>query len=158
MHHQTVPTAPDVDTAFGHWLAGFIDGEGHFNIGRQKRNGYYGYQLQFQMKVRLDDREVIEEIHRRTGIGWLCFPKRREAGNTRPQVGWGVSSLTDCLALVALIDRFPLRAKKQRDYTIWREAVLYRERTSMYGGQAAADWSELERLWRALTEVRRFTI
>lgn len=94
------PAAPvTIDSAFGHWLAGFIDGEGHFAICQQRRNGYYGYALQFQLKVRVDDADVIREIVSTVGFGWLCHPKRREAHNTRPQIGWGVSRLADCIAL-----------------------------------------------------------
>lgn len=148
-----------MDDAFGHWLAGFIDGEGSFSIARQKRNGYYTYAPNFQLKVRIDDREIVERIEREAGFGWPCYPKRRELGNTQAQIGWGVTSKADCVRLVELLDRFPLRAKKARDYAIWREAVLayaatIRSRNGAVSGHA--DWSALETARAELVEVRRF--
>lgn len=40
-------------------------------------------------------------------------------------VRWYATKLADCMALVDVFDRHPLRAKKKRDYEIWRAAVLH---------------------------------
>jgi tRNA (cmo5U34)-methyltransferase len=68
---------------------------------------------------------VIELIRERTGIGSIyrtgARPRLGRTGN--PQVSWTVRTKRDCLALTERLDRFPLRAKKARDYMIWREAV-----------------------------------
>src|SRR4051812_8024445 len=106
-----------MDTGFGHWLAGFIDGEGCFLIVRTRTY----HQCRFSLKVRDDDIAVIEEIQQRTQIGRVKANRSRNTSN--PQVEWIIDTKPDCLELVNILDKFPLRAKKARDYQIWREAV-----------------------------------
>jgi hypothetical protein len=112
-----------IDSAFGNWLAGFIDGEGCFTIRHSKRVGSVG--CSFILSVRFDDAEIIEEIHRRTDIGRVRVRDRTGGPglNGKPQVLWAVNSVPDCLRLAALLDEHPLRAKKRRDYAIWRLAL-----------------------------------
>lgn len=114
-----------MDDAFGNWLAGFIDGEGCFTVEiTNKRRPC----VRFNILVRNDDAAVITEIHRRTGIGKLIFRPARYYKNrvkhALPQIVWRVQRRDECMALVDVLDRYPLRAKKARDYAIWREAVL----------------------------------
>lgn len=107
-----------IDDAFGHWLAGFIDGEGHFAIRRDK-SGHFS--CAFQLALRCDDEAILREIHERTGLGTLG--RRLTGGRSRAQAVWRVSSKGDCLALSGLLQRFPLRAKKAYDLDIWSRAV-----------------------------------
>ena len=105
---------------FGHWLAGFIDGEGCFSI---MRNHNRSYVLRFAVCVRGDDREIIEQIHAETGLGRVDsrgYPTLLGS----PQVEWRVQRKADCMGLVSLLDRYPLRAKKARDYAMWRAAAM----------------------------------
>lgn len=107
-----------VEDAFGHWLAGFIDGEGCFFF--HKKKGQFS-PPQFQLKLRDDDREILDECVRRTSLGRVIPVLRR--GASKPQSKWLITKRADCVALVRLLDRCPLRAKKRRDFAIWREAV-----------------------------------
>ena len=50
---------------------------------------------------------------------------------------WYVTGKDDLQGLVAYFDRFPLRAKKARDYAVWKEAVeIYVAGTASSAGLA----------------------
>jgi hypothetical protein len=108
---------PSDDAAFGHWLAGFIDGEGSFMIVRRTAPC-----CRFSLIVRDDDAAIMAEIADRTGFGRLRSVNKKLPD--RPCVGWEITSKADALALIDFLERFPLRAKKARDFAFWREAVL----------------------------------
>lgn len=110
-----------MDDAFGHWLAGFIDGEGYFGIvvsGREKRS----WGCRFTIGLRADDAAILQECHKQTGLGWLTSSPSRDP-RWGPQWQWTISSKKDCIALMRLLERYPLRAKKAADFAVWREAV-----------------------------------
>lgn len=112
----------DIDAAFGNWLAGFIDGEGCFSIGI---NNYRRPSLRFDISVRLDDAAILGEIHEQIGIGKLIERPARYASMAagKPQLVWRVQKREECWRLRQLLDKYPLRAKKKRDYAIWRLAL-----------------------------------
>jgi hypothetical protein len=160
MQHEAYPEVPP---DFGNWLAGFIDGEGCFRIHRHvSRRGAVYYQCRFLITIRHDDRPILEEIRRILGVGTLCVNRRQYARNENHKP---VSILyVDCRAgaarLVEILDRYPLRAKKARDYALWREAVLFWLARSHLGSSRRAgqgrDWGRVEELRRALMDGRRF--
>jgi LAGLIDADG endonuclease len=115
-----IPTV-EVPDAFGNWLAGFLDGEACFVI--EKRTSAC-YSTRLSLVLRHDDAAIIAEIAATTGLGSIEL-KNSPSLDGRPQIGWHVRTKADCAALVNLLDRYPLRAKKARDYAIWREAVGY---------------------------------
>lgn len=125
-----------MDDGFGHWLAGFIDGEGCFVIVRRNAHRESStYTPQFRISVRDDDAAIIEEIRERTGIGRVHYGRARKSEHNRQgQAQWVVDRRADVLALVELLDRYPLRAKKKRDYAIWREAAVTWYRRESYRG------------------------
>jgi hypothetical protein len=142
-----------VDTEFGHWLAGFIDGEGCFRVHREKGGGYYA--CHFTLKLRDDDRAILEDIVARTGIGHLKPDLVR--GSSKPAVVWVVQSKAECVRLVALLDRFPLRAKKRRDYEIWRQAVAHwvtAPRGNRWHGPR--DWTQMIAFKHAIEDARAY--
>jgi hypothetical protein len=115
-------TATKIDAGFGNWLAGFADGEGSFLISRQGDS----FSPRFVIRLRDDDTLILEDICARLGVGTVArsYPPTKAALGHAPQVVWQVSNRASCLVLVDLFDRYPLRAKKAQDFTIWREAVL----------------------------------
>lgn len=50
----------DVDDSFGHWLAGFIAGEGCFRVHKEKEGGYYA--CHFTLKLQDGDSAILHEI------------------------------------------------------------------------------------------------
>lgn len=142
-----------IDDGFGHWLAGFIDGEGCFRIHKEKSGGYYA--CHFTLKVRDDDAPIIREIVERTGIGHTKPDLIRNG--SKPAIIWVVQSKAECLKLIPLLDRYPLRAKKRRDYAVWREAVLYwvdAKRGNRWHGPR--DWSRMIAYKAAIEAARAY--
>lgn len=139
-----------MNDGFGHWFAGFVDGEGCFTIPEHKHNGCLYCRLRIQLRV--DDRPLLEYIQEQTGLGVVRTLGRRY-GTSQLQAYWAVSRKADCLALVDLLDAYPLRSKKRYDYEVWREAVLLWN-TSRQG--VTFDWSGLRILADQIRTVRVF--
>lgn len=137
-----------LDIAFGHWFAGFTDGEGCFRI---KPTNKGTYQCRFSIGLRADDEPILREIRDEIGAGILVHSGRDSI--KQEQWRYEVNSKAGCLALVEAFDRFPLRAKKARDYDVWRRAVMVW--ASVENGRRA-DWSEMAALADELREARRF--
>lgn len=117
-------------------------------IVHQGHTGVDRWQPRFLVLLRADDLAVLETLQRRFG-GTLAFRPAVEGNPSRPRWQWTVSSGVDMAALVAYFDRFPLRAKKQRDYAVWRRAIgVYLEQ----GGRAP----ELAQLREALMAGRAY--
>lgn len=141
------------DAGFGYWLAGFTDGEGCFLVQRHERGTHT---CAFQIKLRRDDRAVLERIRRFVGHGTV-----RDAdgeGSSSPQAVYVVQDKEGCEALVGLFRRYPLTAKKANDFEVWAEAVwewLERPRGNRWHGQA--DQLRAALLKARLEDVRRYT-
>jgi hypothetical protein len=136
-----------MDAGFGNWLAGFIDGEGCFLIAAQPCG--IRFYPRFQLKLRADDRAILDEIQAALRIGnrYDYEPTACAKGNDKAQSLWSVTDQAGCVALVAFLDEFPLRAKKARDYAIWREAVHAR---------TSRDWRRMLMLRGRLIEARAY--
>jgi hypothetical protein len=131
------------DHRFLDWLAGFIDGEGSFNI--QRQTNCQSWRVTFAIDLRADDTPILTEIHSRLAIGRIY--QRNGSGNAKQQIRWRVSSRHDCLTLRAILLEHPLRAKKASDFTIWSEAL---------DAWCIRDFDAMERLRDELHRARRF--
>ena len=146
----------DIDPAFGHWFAGFVDGEGCFDLHAVHCATKTYYYPRLTIGLRDDDAPVLGEIQRRTGLGSIT--PRRPKGGINPQVAWSVTRKNEVAPLCALLDRYPLRAKKADDYAIWREAALLwssLRRGSHWHG-ANDDYDKLKGYYDKLRESRRY--
>lgn len=152
----------DFDDGFGHWIAGFIDGEGHFGITQNPRRSTTGvpsYAPRFALGVRDDDIGILRRIVDATKIGSI---QRTQVRDANPDARWVARTKSDCRRLVWFLDKYPLRAKKQRDYAIWREAVMLwqpKRKTVKYGdrGTYQQPWQErLGELKQQLIDVRKY--
>ena len=158
-----VPVSVAPDDPFGHWLAGFIDGEGSFAIpchpNRNKHApGQPTYGCAFEIKLRDDDAPVLAEIAEWAGFGRLSGRTSRADCklDEKPQAMWTVRSKIECAALVDLLDRYPLRAKKARDYAVWREAVAEWLRVAPPRRGRPQDWSRMAELKAVLETGRQY--
>jgi hypothetical protein len=121
----------------GDWLAGFIDGEASFNISHHGGN----YQPRFSLKLRDDDSALLESVHKFLGVGTLCNLKCASLNtkyyslNAKDQIRFDIIG-RDNIKLISIIDEFPLRSKKSRDYTIWKKAV------EIYAANLFNRWSD----------------
>lgn len=156
---------PSLDDGFGHWLAGLTDGEGCFYIkvdfNQLKRGGGAG-KILFHIALRLDDREILEQICETTGLGVVQVQRGpRSSGfnldgtpkTSSPLARWKVQKKQDCQRLVQIFDEYPLRAKKARDFALWRLAVKHH---ATFGRGWRADWSVIEELADELRRVRKY--
>jgi len=112
-------TIPLLESTDGHFLAGFIDAEGCFQI--RANNGAQSWRCVFTLALRDDDAEILVELQRLTGLGALT--QLPAPGTSRPQVVWSIQSWPDCARLAELLERFPLRGHKRREAAVWAEAV-----------------------------------
>ena len=153
---------------FADWLSGFVDGEGYFMLQKLKKCGV----ARFGMTLRSDDHKIMETIRDFFGCGKI----RKHSGdgkfvNSKPQLSYTIEHLHHLVRyVIPLFDKHPLRAKKARDFAIWREAVLFlhsvRTRKARYGNGArrgmypkwtVQDMQEFVQYHDALRDVSKYT-
>jgi LAGLIDADG DNA endonuclease family protein len=103
----------------GHALAGFLDAEGSFAISPNNRGRTWICQM--TAALRRDDGGVLADLCRCTGLGHVYLTAARRT--SRPQATWSIASKRECAELVRILRRFPMRARKRRDFEIWARAV-----------------------------------
>jgi hypothetical protein len=135
-----------ISVAEGNFIAGFIEGEGHFGIA--EANGGQSFRCLMSLRVRDDDAELLEWLRARTGVGLLRTVTAQ--GNSNPQVQWLVQTQAGCRTLVELLTRFEMRGRKTREFAIWRRAV------ALWTSDDPSRVSLAEGLHRELSSVRRF--
>ncbi len=177
------PFPADIDRdAFGHWLSGFVDGEGFFTLGvnthsYKHKNGIRKYVpvatpwSRFGITLRADDYAVIDLIQSYWGCGMCNFRERGRTAKTNdcPQYQIRLAKIESLAnVLIPHFDMYPLFAKKRRDYAIWKEATLLirtvqcrRSRHFMVGHGQHPKWTLDERdrfnsLSAALVSVRKY--
>jgi hypothetical protein len=160
----------------GHWISGFVDGEGCFrlrmrSIGTKTRSkvvrNYPG--CGFAVTLRADDLPIIEAIRNRWGgIGTIKI-QRHANEKWGDQATFAVWSIEDIYKVVLPhFVAYPLRAKKSRDFTIWKQAVCLCHRVKQRsflglngrGGTqpkwTTEDFAQFQSFHAKLAEVRRF--
>lgn len=176
------PFPEDVDRdQFGHWLAGFADGESCFQIwsarvGRWSRGG-----ASFVIDLRADDHSILSLIQ----AYWQCG-KIRAGGSRVATYDDGKTKRTytvkekrifrvDAMAdlervVIPHFERYPLRAKKARDFVVWKRGVILlnriirrprRVRPGGYGSGTypkwtADEWREFKELVAVMKQQRQF--
>lgn len=160
--HSIESFPADIDRdAFGHWLSGFTDGEGCFALGwavgnRLSRPVPMAY---FSLALRMDDWAILALIQRFWGCGGLIRSMRTRDEKQHPAGILRVQRVEDVAGiLVPHFDRYPLRAKKARDFVTWREGValclqVHRRKRTFRPGRRGngyrwtlAEWKHFEEL------------
>jgi hypothetical protein len=125
------PFPADIDRdAFGHWLSGFVDGEGCFmihsimNYTRVRAPQPVGV---FRVALRADDEQTLRLIQSYWGCGTVILNENKKPyySNSKPISIYNATRIEDVASIIVPhFDKYPLRAKKRCDYAIWREGVL----------------------------------
>lgn len=140
------------DAGEGYWLAGLTDGEGCFRIQRQKRGTF---SCSFQLKLRYDDRKTLERAQKFLGVGTIY--DRHDKGSVNPMSAFIVQNKKDCLRVVEVFTRYPLRSKKLRDFIHWSEAVVeWNEMPIGHRWSGKSDWTRLNALKESIDSVRKY--
>lgn len=110
------------DEQFGWWLAGLVDGEGHFGITKSSYDGRQAFfRCVFRVAMVAEDGELLRMAHRRTGWGQV-YEYDGHGKQRRPYVVWNVT--TKAVALVVEhFERFPLQSKKAAAFAVWAPAA-----------------------------------
>lgn len=171
-----IPSFPaDIDrTAFGHWLSGFVDGEGCFRLVSQSYPNRISptFKASFTICLRDDDQTVLGLIRSFLGCGqiYLSAPPSGLTRNSKPRASFTVSPLPHHMEIIIPhFRRFPLLAKKSRDFEVWVRGVelihrvSLRPRVSLGGkGGSLPKWLAEERaeflgLIATLTHLREYS-
>lgn len=141
----------NIDPAFGYWLAGFADGEGCFRIHRHPR-GYYA--CFFEIKLRSDDRPILEDIRNQLGVGSIYDQGCRTNSygvSSSSTVMFRTFNKSECTVIRDVFSLYPLRAKKAEDCSIWSKAVDF-----WIAHKRGDSWSDMAVLADRLEFSRKF--
>jgi LAGLIDADG DNA endonuclease family protein len=149
-----VASRPVPEEPFGHWLAGFVDGEGCFNIKKHVR-GFYG--CSFSIALRADDAAILERIRRYIGLGGICRVSAQSKKHPNPSVQFAIGNKFGCRRVADVFHVHSLRAKKLEDFDRWSEAVdeWFKVRLSNQT-TGRRSYPRLEELMRSLKSGRSF--
>jgi hypothetical protein len=124
------PFPSDIDRdSFGHWLSGFVDGEGTFQLRAGRQNDRSEPRIvhfaHFRITLRDDDADVLRLIQSYWACGMVYFASNvRSKTKANPIAVYSVQSTPDLAGtVVAHFERFPLRSKKRNDFIIWKQAI-----------------------------------
>lgn len=141
----------------GGYVSGLVDGEGCFSasIGRRPDDGYIRCNASFDLALRADDQAILEWLAK-TYLSCGSLHYVVPSGSSCPKVQFRVAALQDHLRyLVPHFDKYPLRAKKRKDYEVWRQLVqLLAE--NHYSGHSDEFVAEASSLVSQLRTGRRF--
>src|ERR1039458_9862522 len=102
-----------VDPAFGHWLAGYIGGEGSFTTHVHQPGN--GVTKRMSIATRADEYPLLQSCRDQMGLGALYFSRQKSPtqSGSKPTWRWIVSNNADCLKLIDFLSKYPLRSKKK---------------------------------------------
>jgi len=108
------------------YIVGLTDGEGCFYVNARDRNPRWtpAVQNHFYIKLREDNRELLEEIKEGFGCGAVYF-QRDNRPNHASCYRFEINSHRDILGvLIPFFEQHPLHGPKQEDFRIFREIAF----------------------------------
>lgn len=155
---------------FGHWLSGFVDGEGWFSLRTHMRkkplaNGstvsYIEWVLEFGIGLRADDEAILDRICKYLKCGKVISRTigKKDGFDRKPQVCLSIKNKEDLPKIVRHFERYPLRSKKKKQFEIWKNAVeIVTDRTRRIDGKyyTEEDIASLLLLHLQLKEERKY--
>ncbi len=130
---------------FAAYLSGFSDGEACFQLPFTSHTWCRSTpSANFTIALRRDDLAILEKIRSFWGCGLIHFTFRKAKGGERPVAAYTVNRIGQLAGiLVPHFERFPLIAKKERDYQIWKEGVALIAGRNRHGKKRRWSASEL---------------
>ena len=107
---------------FSNYISGFVDGEGYFCL-REKGKCFEAW---FGIMLRQDDKAILKQIQKYFDCGILQKENRlkKDKISRKPLVRYEIRKYKDLFEkVIPHFEKYPLQAKKKRDYAIWKEAV-----------------------------------
>jgi MarR family transcriptional regulator, transcriptional regulator for hemolysin len=142
---DTPPPALDgPDAAMLAYLGGFFSGEGCF--------GLTGLQPRAVIKLRRDDRSILEVFAARFGLG-LVRDRPAYSGDN-PSVTWTIGAPRELATAICLFDAAQLRGRKRREFEVWRQAA--HERASARLARRPWDRAHVEDVAARLRALRPY--
>jgi LAGLIDADG DNA endonuclease family protein len=145
--------AMDLDDSFGHWFAGLVDGKAIFAIARvSSLSAPHRVRPTYRVEIMLpaDDQPILAAIRDRLGCGSLVLVKR--TGRRRldsDQLKLTIHRIEDCVRLIEVLRRYPLRTNKRLQFDVWaravKEATKGEARSDRVIGAARAELARLRR-------------
>ena len=144
----------------GDYIAGFVDGEGCFALkfmrsvrhDRPNKPIYFYWGVEFAIVLRKDDREILERIQYTLNCGSVHE-------NLKGQCRFSISKW-DILwnVVIPFFEKYPLQAKKQKDYLLWVEAlgILMKNKQIKAFKKVAMSEADLSRLQEIHREMGKF--
>jgi hypothetical protein len=118
-----------ISDAIGNYIAGFVDGEGSFNLSFRRRSDYrLPWKVSLCLNISQKDQSILEEIQRHLQCGTIRY---KSDGVWFLEVN-NLQALRD--HVIPFFDRFLFwSAKKQRDFAIFKQmAALMAERKHLH--------------------------
>jgi hypothetical protein len=144
------------DDSFKHFIAGFVSGEGSFFVSLQRNNAYRTNTqvvCGFSIKVRADDRELIDQIWRAFdfagNVHEISAERYRYEYDTglrrNDAVMYIVRKLSDLIEhIIPFFDMYPLHGRKRENYELWKQVVYLVEQGKHLTTEGLQDIAEIK--------------
>lgn len=158
-----------VNTGFGYWFTGLVDGEGALDIGlrhskkiiKNKEYEINSLDISLTICLRADDRRVLEYLYKKLECGFLSSKKVYNRDN--PQFVWRVARIDDLLyRIIPILEICELQTKKREELALLKEAAqiklqsVYRKYsgTTPRSGKRVSD-NEFDRITEIILILRK---
>ena len=108
------------------YIVGLTDGEGCFYVNVRERNSRWSPKVEthFYIKLREDNKELLEEVRESFGCGAVYFQKENRP-NHSCCYRFEINSQKDIReVLIPFFEKNPLRSPKKNDFGLFRQIVL----------------------------------